>query len=41
VPNIPQTWKSFWAHLMVVLVDVSQVDARFRQFGDNVNLDER
>jgi hypothetical protein len=29
VPNIPQTWKSFWAHPTVVLVDVSQVEARF------------
>jgi hypothetical protein len=41
VPNIPQTWKSFWAHPMVVLVDVSHVDARFGRFGDNVNLDAR
>jgi hypothetical protein len=41
VPNIPQTWKSFWAHAMVVLVDVGQVEARFGQFGDSVKLDTR
>jgi hypothetical protein len=26
VPNIPQTWKSFWAHPTVALVDISQVE---------------
>jgi hypothetical protein len=41
VPNMPQIWKSFWAHPMVVLVDVGQVEGRFDQFGDCVNLDAR
>jgi hypothetical protein len=39
--NIPLTWKSFWAHPMVVLGDVGQVEARFGQFGDSVKLDAR
>jgi hypothetical protein len=41
VLNVPQIWKSFWAHPIVVLVDVSQVEAHFGQFGDSVNLDAR
>ena len=32
-------WKSFWAHPMVLLGDVSHVEARFGPFGDSVNLD--
>jgi hypothetical protein len=31
----------FLGHPTVVLVDVSQVEARFGQFGDSVNLDTR
>ena len=38
VPNVPLAWKSFWAHLMVLLGDVSDVEARFGPFGDSVNL---
>ena len=34
-----KAWKSFWAHLMVLLGDVSHVQARFGPFGDSVNLD--
>jgi hypothetical protein len=41
VPNIPQTWKLFWAHETVVLVDVGQVETHFGQFGDSVKLDAR
>jgi hypothetical protein len=41
VPNIPQTWKYFCAHPMVVLGDVGQVEAHFGQFGDSVKLDAR
>ena len=37
--NIPRIWKSFWAHPMVLLVDVSHVEARFGPLGDDVNLD--
>ena len=38
-PNVPQAWKSFWAHPMVLFGDVSHVEARFGPFGDSVNLD--
>jgi hypothetical protein len=34
-------WKSFWAHAMVLLGDVDQVEARFNRFRDSVNLDAR
>jgi hypothetical protein len=27
--NVPRAWKSFWAHPMVLLGDVGQVEARF------------
>ena len=37
--NVPQEWKSFWAHLMVLLGDVSDVEARFGAFGVSVKLD--
>ena len=37
--NAPREWKSFWAHPMVLLGDVSHVEARFGPFGDSVNLD--
>ena len=38
-PNVPRARKSFWAHLMVLLGDVSDVEAHFGTFGDSVNLD--
>jgi hypothetical protein len=41
VPNVPQAWKSFWAHLMELLDDMGQVEARFGTFGDSVNLGAR
>ena len=31
--------KSVWMDLMLLLGDVGEVEARFRQFGDSVNLD--
>jgi hypothetical protein len=37
-PNVPRAWKLFWAHLMVLQVDVCQVEARFGPFGDNSTL---
>jgi hypothetical protein len=40
-PNMPYTEKSFWTHLMVLLGDVTQVEARFGAFGDRANLDTR
>jgi hypothetical protein len=33
--------KSFWTHLMVLLGDESQVEARFSPFEDSANLDAR
>jgi hypothetical protein len=38
--NVPQAQKSFWMHLMVLLGDEAQVEARFSLFGDSGNLDE-
>jgi hypothetical protein len=35
---VPQAWKSFWAHSMVLLGDMGLVEARFGSFGDGVNL---
>jgi hypothetical protein len=40
-PNIPWAQKSFWTDPMVLLGDVTQVDARFGPSGDNANLDTR
>ena len=40
-PKVPQEWKSFWAHPMVLLGDVGQVEACFGPLGDSVNLDAR
>jgi hypothetical protein len=31
----------FSAHLMVLLADIGQVEARFGLFGDNINLEAR
>jgi hypothetical protein len=36
-----RAWKSFWEHLMELLGDVGQMEARFSLFRDNVNLDAR
>jgi hypothetical protein len=40
-PNIPQAWKSLWAHPMVLLCNVCQVEACFGLFGDSVSLGAR
>jgi hypothetical protein len=40
-PNVPQAWKSFWTHTMVLLGDEAQVDDHFIPFGDSANLDAR
>jgi hypothetical protein len=40
-PKVPQAQKLFLVHLMVLLSDVAQVEARFSPFGDSVNLDLR
>ena len=41
VPNVPLAQKSFWMHLMVLLGDVDQAEARLNPFGDSVNLGAR
>jgi hypothetical protein len=41
VPNILYTQKSIWTHLMVLLGDEAQVEARFVPFGDGANLAAR
>jgi hypothetical protein len=38
---VPQAWKSFWAHQMVLLGEVGQVEADFGLFGYSVNLSAR
>ena len=40
-PNVPRAWKSFWAHLMVLLGDMRKVEAHFGLFGDSVILAAR
>jgi hypothetical protein len=40
-PNVPRAWKSIWAHPLVHLGDVGQVEARFGSFRDSVNLSAR
>jgi hypothetical protein len=37
-PNVPRAWKSFWAHPMVLLGDVCQLEACFGPFGNSVSL---
>ena len=39
--NAPYAWKSVWMHLMVLLGDVGEVEARFSLFQYSVNLDTR
>jgi hypothetical protein len=38
VPNVPYAKKSFWTHLMVLLGDKAQLEARFGPFRDGVIL---
>ena len=38
-PNAPYSKKPFWTHLLVLLGEEAQVDARFDLFGDSANLD--
>ena len=40
-PNAPSSKKPFWSHLLVLLGEGAQVDARFGLFGDSANLDAR
>jgi hypothetical protein len=40
-PNVPWAWKSFQSHLMVLLGDIGQVEARFGLFEDSVHLGAR
>jgi hypothetical protein len=40
-PNVPQPQKSFWTHLMVLLGDAAQVEARFSPFEYSANVDLR
>jgi hypothetical protein len=40
-PNVPRSWKLIWAHSMVLLGDVGQVDACFGPLIDIVNIDVR
>jgi hypothetical protein len=39
--NVTWAWKSVWAHPMVLLGDVCQVEARLCPFRDSVNLGAR
>jgi hypothetical protein len=39
--NVPRAWKSFWAHPLVLLGYVCQVEAHFGLFRDSVNLSAR
>jgi hypothetical protein len=41
VQSVLLALKSFWAHLIVLLRDVGQVEAYFGLFGDSVYLDAR
>jgi hypothetical protein len=41
MPDVPRAWKYFWPHLMALLGDVGQMEARFCFFGDNINQDTR
>jgi hypothetical protein len=40
-PNVSHSRKSFQAHPMVLLGDVSQVEAHFGMFGGSINLEAR
>ena len=41
MPNVPQAKKPFWTHLIVLLGDERQVEARFDLFVDIANFDVR
>jgi hypothetical protein len=41
VPKVQQALKSYWAHLIDLLDDVGQGEARLGLFGDSVNLGTR
>jgi hypothetical protein len=36
--NVPRAWKWLWAHMMVLLGNVCQVEACFGPFADSVIL---
>ena len=40
-PNAPMSKKPFWKHLLVLLGEEAQVEARFSLFRDSANLDAR
>jgi hypothetical protein len=40
-PNVPWAWKFVQAHPIVLLGDIGQVESRFGQFRDSVNLGAR
>jgi hypothetical protein len=40
-PNVPRDQKLFWTHLLELLGDEVQAEARFCPFGDSANLDAR
>jgi hypothetical protein len=40
-PNVPRAWKSFLTHVMVLLGDVGQVEARISPFRDSINPESR
>jgi hypothetical protein len=40
-PNVPWAWKLLWAHPMVLLCNVCQVEACIGPFRGNVNLSAR
>jgi hypothetical protein len=40
-PNAPLSKKPFWTHLLVLLGEETQMEARFGLFGDIANLDAR
>ena len=39
--NAPKSKKPFWTHLLVLLGEEAEVEARFSLFGDCANLDAR
>jgi hypothetical protein len=41
VPDAPYSKKPFWMHLMVLLAEEAQEEARFSLFVDSANLDAR
>jgi hypothetical protein len=41
VPDVPQTQKSFWSHLMELLGDVGHVESHCGLSGENVSIGAR